>query len=216
MSRTLAVCHTVHVLSLAVWLGVTLMTGAAAGIVFPTVKAMGPTAPAFAAYPNDAGQHGLIIAGKVASRYFLVHDVVQFVCCSAACVTLGVMLAASRRKGGTPAAAMGARVPLAALALTLVAYQLFVLGPEMMTNLSRHWGAAQAGRIDEALAAKAAFDANHPIATWVMAGTAVIVLALLVLAAWPGEVEAARTGAAKQVKAGEALERPALLKGTGA
>lgn len=169
-----------HTLALGVWLGVVVLSGAAAATIFPTMKALAPSLPAYAAYTGD---HWMLAAGKVADRVFAASDVAQFACATLA--GAGLMLARPIRHEWwrTPRAA--ARICLLCCAITLLAYQLFVLSPRMQGNLKGYWAAALAGDTPLAETLRAAFSADHPTATNVLGATALVVLAAGLLAAWP-------------------------------
>ncbi len=179
-----------HTVALGVWLGIVVMTAAAAAIIFPTVKGLAPTLPAFNAYTGD---HWMVLAGKVADRIFAVSDAAQFACA----IVAGAGLVLARPIGHPAWRTLPTALRMTALsaAVTALAYQLFVLSPRMNHNLRGYWAAAERGDNAAAEALKAAFNTDHPTATIVLGVLAVIVLAGLLLAAWP-DAEPAPTKAA--------------------
>jgi hypothetical protein len=177
--RTLAL--TVHTCALGVWFGVLGMVGAAAAVLFPTVKALGAKTDVYAAWPVE--EHWVLIAGHVGQRLFVVADAVQFACAVAA--VLGLAAAAWF---GHPwrGRALGVRVVLLAGALVVLAYHLLVLTPRMDTNLSQMRSLIKAGDAAGATAFKAAFDADHPVASRNLAALAALSGAAFAMAVWAG------------------------------
>ncbi|MFN0011264.1 MAG: hypothetical protein ACKVS8_06420 [Phycisphaerales bacterium] len=169
-----------HTAALGVWLGVVVMTAAAAAIIFPTVKALAPTLPAFSAYTGD---HWMVAAGKVADRIFAISDAAQFAC--AILAGAGLVLARPMGHASWRTLRTALRITALSAAITALAYQLFVLSPRMSQNLKGYWAAAERGDNTAAASLRAAFNADHPTATIVLGVLAVIVLACLPLAAWP-------------------------------
>lgn len=215
MNRLNAWCQALHILALGLWFGVLMMTGAAAAMTFPIIKSLTPTLPGFSAFPNDAGQHSVILAGHLVSRFFLVSDAVQFACASVCIATLGFLIA--RRRASGAAASLVGRTALMGLAVVLVCYELFILAPTMATNMQRYWSSAKAGELAAAAQAKAAFDADHPVATTILASTAGVVALLLLLAAWPRTVAndvASPPRPVEQDSGRTKLEPPSLLRGS--
>ncbi len=199
-----------HVAALGVWLGVVLMSGAAAAIIFPTVKALAPSVPAYAGY---AGEHWMLVAGRVAQRVFLAGDVAQFACACGA--GLGLLFARPFGHVWWRRVATALRLTLLCGAVTALAYQLFVLAPRMNANLHGYWDAAAAGDTATAEALRAAFSAEHPTATRVLGVIAALVSACLALAAWPERNGATGDAAAAMPPArrtGSGLEEPRLLR----
>lgn len=197
-----------HTAALGVWLGVVLMSAAAAAVIFPTVKALDPSLPGFAAYTGD---HWMIAAGRVADRTFAVSDAAQFVC--ALLAGLGLVV---RRPIGDAAwrtARSALRITFLSGAITALAYQLFVLAPRINANLQAHWTAAAAGDNATAQTQRAAFTADHPTASATLAVIATLVAVCLGLAAWPGSGPGYVGGSAPTAASGPRLEEPALARG---
>lgn len=206
--------RTVYICALGLWLGALVMTGVAAAVTFPALKSLTPTLPAFAAYPNTDAAHGVIAGGHVVSRLFLISDAIQFACLCVAIVTTLVVFIGLRRRNLSPPPAFVVRAALIGLLVAVLAYQLFVLAPGMKTTLMRFWSLAQKGDVAGADAARAAFDADHPIASTVMAVSAAAVAVLLVLATREGAASGARANEAPPPSAAsDRLEAPALLRG---
>lgn len=218
MTRPAAWAHTLLILALSLWLGVTLMTGAAAGMTFPTVKSLNPSLPEYEGYPNEKGSHGVILGGHIVNKLFLVNDAVQFACASICIIATIVTVISIRRRSGSISRRFMARAGLLGLAVAFVCYELFVLGPRMGANIAKFWEQARAGNIPAANAARDAFDADHPSATTVLAATAFAVLLTLLLAAWPDAQIAGASAATRPAPTPKPpatkREEPALLKGS--
>ena len=200
----------IHTAALGVWLGVVLMTGAAAAVIFPTVKALDPTLPGFGLYTGD---HWMIAAGRVADRTFAISDAAQFVCATLAGV--GLVLG---RPLGHPAwrtARTAVRITFLSAAITALSYHLFVLAPRMNTNLRGYWAAAAAGDNATAQTLRDAFSADHPTASATLGAIAALVAICLALAAWPQPqaIATPRPASAPDPAATPRLEEPALARG---
>jgi hypothetical protein len=200
MTTARRLCEIAHLTSLAVWLGSLVMTGVAAAVVFPTLRGLDPTLPAYAAYQ---GEHWRLAAGHVASRLFLACDLIQFGAVLAAAFTFALSVLAfglpSRR---VTTALRGALL----VALTaLLAYQFIILAPEMNASLRRYWEQARAGDTAAAERFRIAFEADHPLATRLLIADAALVLALLVTGLWAQSRDHPR--------AGPTLEEPLLAGG---
>lgn len=173
--------HAAHVCSLGLWFGGLVMTGAAAAIVFPTMKGLKPVLPEYSGYSGD---HWMLAAGHVAARVFAVSDAVAFVCATVAGLTMliGPAVFGQQWRSGlymTRACVLGG-------ALCALAYQMLVLAPRMQTNLRNYWDRALAGGEENTKAAEAfrvAFSAEHPTAQLVMTITTILVLIGLALSA---------------------------------
>ncbi len=200
MSPIRRLLETVHLTFVGLWLGSLAMAGAAAAIIFPTVRDLDPSLPAYAAF---SGPHWKLTAGHVASRIFLVADAVSLGCLIVAGLTLGAVVA-SKEPWRRPIATS---VRLLALfgALSLLTYSFFFLGPRMNSNMLSYWDAAQRGDNAAALGFQDAFDADHPRASTVMTASFGCVLLLMVSGAL------AATGQARP-KTGEHAPTPARLE----
>lgn len=214
MSRLRPILTTTHTAALGLWLGCVLMTGAAAAVTFPAVKALSPTTPVYSAYTGD---HWMLIAGHVAARIFYINDIAQFLCAALVILTTaGLFL---QDKAHFRGRIQSLRLAVLSGAFGFFCYYFFVLSPHMSASLHDFWQAAQAGDNARAATAKAAFDADHPVASNTLSAIAVTLLAAIVLAAWPRESESLSstsqpTPARKPSK--PRLEEPALLKSSGA
>ena len=207
MWRKLA--DTVHTAGLGVWLGVVLMSGAAAAVIFPTVKALNPSLPAFSAYTGD---HWMIAAGRVADRTFAVSDAAQFVCALLAGAGLVLGQPIGDASWRTPRSAL--RITFFSGAITALAYQLFVLAPRMNANLQGHWTAAAGGDNAAAQALREAFTADHPTASTTLGVIAALVAICLGLAAWPKAAGGSSvTGTPVISRESARPEEPALARG---
>lgn len=170
MLRTL--CEGVFLGSVGLWAGVIAMVGAVAAIAFPTVRELDPALAEYAAYP---GEHWRIAAGAVMNRAFLLADGVGGAVVLLATGAVVVMLASGRVRAGTPA--MVLRLAALAVGAGLTVYTLAAFRPEMQGHLETFWSAARAGEVNEAETARAAFDAMHPRASFLL-------IAQLVAAGW--------------------------------
>lgn len=150
-------------------------------MLFPRMKELQPRLEAFAAYPED---HWKIAAGQVATRLFVACDAVQMVCAGVCFCTLGLVLSGMKKEGIRAGGAMLLRALALTVAMGLVCYQLFVLGPRMQANVQSFWTFAKAGEVTRAGEFEKAFNADHPTSTNVLGGTAAAVLMLIVSGAW--------------------------------
>lgn len=153
-------------LSLALWLGAVGLTGVTAAVAFPTMKELAPSLPAYSQYP---GAHWPIAAGAVARRVFDISAYVQVACAAVAMIAGGMRVS------------QGPRRPIARVVWTLLAgaclvWWLAILTPRMNRNLDTFWEAARSGKATLATDAKAAFDADHPLASRAISGAALFAL----------------------------------------
>lgn len=179
MNRLARIAEAANLAALAAWLGCLLGAGAAAAVIFPTMRGLDPSLPAFAGY---AGEHWRIAGGAVANRLFVLCDAVQL----AAATVCVLALIVARIAGAPPAsrAAFGARLAFLAAAWLLASYEIFVLAPRMQESLALFWTSAKAGDTPAADAARAVFEADHPTASRVLGATAGAVLGALLASAW--------------------------------
>ncbi|MFM9996691.1 MAG: hypothetical protein ACKVU4_12940 [Phycisphaerales bacterium] len=179
MNRGRRVCESIHLVTLGLWLGVLVMTGVAAAVLFPTIKALDPRLPEYAAF---TGEHWSLAAGRVAATLFFVCDAVQFAGALIAGVTLGLSILLF----GLPARSLATacRAGLIVIIVGVLSYQFIMLAPDMNRNLAAYWTAAKGGDNSAAATFKAAFDAKHPLARNLLAVDALLVVASFVLAAW--------------------------------
>jgi hypothetical protein len=208
-----ALSETIHLTALGLWLGSLVMTGAAAAIIFPTVKALRPSLPEFSGYTGD---HWRIAGGQIASRVFLVCDVVQFICAILAGVSVCVLLIVARVSVRRPAVL--ARLATLGIAIAVLGGQLFFLAPRMNGHMLSFWAAAQRGDNAAAAVSQAAFDKLHPVATNLLGVATLAVLVAMVLGAWAAstpERNDAWTGLPRiptQTHRPAKLEEPLLLR----
>ncbi|MFZ4575923.1 MAG: hypothetical protein ACOYN0_16140 [Phycisphaerales bacterium] len=209
MAKPFRIGELVHLFSLSVWFGCLAMTGAAAGILFPTVRDLNPTSPLYAGYPGD---HWLIIAGHVGAKLFAVCDGVQLVCATLALLTLGLSLAALKRNPGSRPWPMLVRSLVLSVAVGLVAYELFILAPRMQSSMQMFWDNAAAGDVAKADKYRELFDQDHPTASSVMGATTVFVLVAWFFSAFSlaGIGEPGCGGNCACRKRAGALDEPAL------
>jgi len=185
MSRFLRCLQLINVLSLTLWAGILVMTGAAAAFTFPTLKGLRLSVAGFAV--PDADQWSLV-GGMVAAKFFLVADIAGYVLGGLATVSLAILV--FRRTSLPPVLNMSrmhlsARVFTTAVAMCILCYQLFILGPRMNENLKGYWSNAASGDQPAAAKFKASFDVDHPQASNVLTALAVATLAASLAAAWP-------------------------------
>jgi len=170
-----------HFASLGVWLGALGMAGVTAAVLFPTMRELDPTLPAFASYTEP---QWAIAAGHAAARVFAISEVVQWVTGGLALGSLIFALWRRARAGFRVGPAGGIRVALVVVAVTLTCYQALVLGPRMDRNMHAYWNAARAGEVAAALEHKRAFDADHPRASRAMSQTFAAIALALALGCW--------------------------------
>lgn len=179
MSSWKAACETIHHLALALWLGAVVFAGAFAAIIFPTMKGLDPRLPDFAAY---SGEHWRIAAGKVAQKGFLLADIVQFGCAIVAVASLLGMLVLFGLPRRRPATFL--RALALGVALACAAGQIIIVAPQFNAAVKLYWAAAAVGDMQATLAHRAVTDRLHPIASWLLSGTAISVLIALTTGLW--------------------------------
>lgn len=200
-----AFLETVHTVSLGLWLGALVMMGAAAGLVFTSIRPLEPVLPAYSLYHQD---HWRIAGGHVNASLFLATDIIQFICAMLA--TLSFAGLCTFCSIGLRRASTVIRSISLALALACVAGNILVFSPSANAALRAYWTAAQSGLLDEAAFHKAEFDKLHPIGTSLLLVTVACVLVTLILGVWTTAAEAAsapRTGE----RPASPLEEPRLL-----
>jgi hypothetical protein len=191
------VARSVHMAALGVWLGAMVVIGVAAAIAFPTMRGLAPELPAFAGYPKD---HWAIAAGHLMNRLFVVGDWLGLVLGLVAFgAIVGALLAGARRLA-TPLGVL--RSVATVLAMLIAVASLVLMRPGMNADLDEFWGAARAGEVARADAARARFDAMHPKASLVLSAQAGIVFVALLLSA--ADV---RAGRIREPESGEAEAR---------
>jgi hypothetical protein len=164
---------------MGLWVGTLGMAGAAAAIIFPTMRELEPT---LGAYPMYTEPHWRLAAGHVAAKLFFVSDLVQLVCAPLA--GLSLVLIVLRKLAPWPSRLVAARLVLLTLVMALVSYRFFVLAPRMDRELAIYRSAATAGDMTRADEHLAAFNADHPTASRVMSGTFALTLLGFALGAW--------------------------------
>jgi len=153
------------------------MTGVAAAIAFPTMKALGPT---LGAYPMYHGVHWTLAAGEVMRRVFAVSDIVMIVCAVLAALALSGAFAIRIRRA-RPSPTQWVRVLLALALLGVIGYQAMSLRPRMNTELLAYLDAAQVGDAATADFHRANFSALHPSASRTLGATFLLAGASCVL-----------------------------------
>lgn len=211
MSNLRTTLHVLHAFAMALWLGCLVMTAVSAAILFPTMKSLGPTVAAYAAYD---GPHHVIVAGHAAEKIFVACDLIQFVCAVLAVVSASCTALFFGPLGSARATML--RSLFLAAALSALAFHLLVLAPRMNTALRGYWAAAQAGKNEQAATLRDAFNQDHPTSRTVMAITAAAVAAGLAMALTPAGAGQSASGPARARSEGRRegevpLEEPALL-----
>lgn len=205
MSPWKALCETVHLASLGLWLGVLGAAAAFAASVFPVMRELDPSLPAYAAY---TGEHWRIAGGMMAQRVFLISDVVQFVCAVLSVSTLGCMIALFGLPRMRPATIV--RACALGLALACAAGTIIIVAPQLNGATRGYWAAARAGDMAAATMHRSAVDSLHPTASRLMGGT----IAFVAIALFSGLWATVRpwTGSSDAPARNESIQEPALLK----
>lgn len=229
MTTPRAIAATVHLLALAIWSGVLLSTGAAAAILFPTMKQLDPAIPAYAQY---TGEHWVLAAGHAAEKLFLLADIIQFLCALLAIITF-IALAVSSFSNSKPAQTNTSRLSLLtrgtllSIALACLAGNLVIVAPSMNKALRAYRAAAQQGLTDDALLHRAAFNELHPVASNLLIITTIATLTALTLGIWniarstypqpnqPHPNNSNNTSPPQATATNPKLEEPALAKAGG-
>lgn len=206
MSPMRRLLETVHLTFVGLWMGSLAMAGAAAAIIFPTIRDLDPSLPDYASF---TGPHWKLAAGHVASRIFLVADAVALGCLIVSGLTLGLVVAS--KEPWRQAWTTGIRLVALFGALSLLTYSFFFLGPRMNTNMRSYWDAAEAGNNEAALQYQAAFDKDHPTASTVMVSSFACVTLLMIAGAF---AVTGRDSASKESAGVPAskLEQPSLTR----
>ncbi|MCC6908523.1 MAG: hypothetical protein IT430_11315 [Phycisphaerales bacterium] len=209
MTRTgwFALANGIYWLLLGLWIGSLVLSGAAAGLVFSLMKDIAPVVPEFEQY---TGLHSTLVAGRVMSSVFFVQDVIELLAMTGVILILIGHFVAFKLSMRAKANVL--RLLVAALLLLLVSYKTFVLAPRMYHNLGVYWTAAQAGEIDKAETAKAAFDADHPTARTVMIITFGLLVVFYFASAAALAAPVAESPATPGARRSGQLEEPELLK----
>jgi hypothetical protein len=177
MTPRRALLETVYLSSLALWLGLIVMTGVIAATVFPMMADMEPRLGAYAKYEGD---HSMIAAGRVANRAFVLSSIGEGLCLIAAVTSLVFL---TMHKHLTYVAA-GARWATTVVLLCILGYSVLILRPRMGANVGQFWEAAAAGDSTRAEAFRGAFSADHGPASATLGITAVALLIALAVTAW--------------------------------
>ncbi|MEC9372812.1 MAG: hypothetical protein VYC34_03175, partial [Planctomycetota bacterium] len=105
----------------------------------------------------------------------------------------------------------------------VMSWYLFMLAPQMNTDLQGYWTAAETGEFERASELKASFDSAHPVASNGLKSLMFLVLGLFGLGLWSATDGGNRPDTGPLLKGPEvkakrndgeaALEEPALLRG---
>ncbi len=179
MSPWKAICETVHLAALGLWLGVLSSAAAFAAAVFPIMRELEPRLSGYAAYQ---GEHWRIAGGTVAQRIFLITDVVQFACAVLSVCTLGCLIALFGLPRTRPATII--RACSLGIALACAAGTIIIVAPQLNAALRGFWAAARAGDSAAVTLHRSAVDSLHPIASRLMGGTIAFVAVAFLSGLW--------------------------------
>lgn len=170
--------HATHLLFLGLWFGVLIMTSVAAAILFPTIRDLDPSLPAYAAYTEP---HWRIAAGHVGNKVFLASDIIQYFCAAGTgiCLVFGLLLGTFR---GARRSMILRLLPLCA-AMLILAYQAALLRPTMSNDLADYWQAAEQGDMETTQTAQHRFDEAHWVAEKLIGATTLCVFVAFVAGA---------------------------------
>jgi hypothetical protein len=171
-----AIAELVYAAVLGIWLGTIVVSGVAAAVIFPAMRALDPRVPAFSRYD---GPHWRIVGGDAANKVFWISDIVQVCCAIVAVIAFAVIL---NRITPWRLMAFLRLMSLAAL-LAVLAYRLGFLGPRMNAELLAYWEAARAGDSSGAQVHREAFDRRHPVASGLIGAGAALALVSIGLGA---------------------------------
>ncbi len=157
MNRARAICETVHLTALGIWLGAIALAGAAAAVAFPTMRELEPTLAPYAAFPGD---HWPIAAGEMLFKVFQISDLVALVCVVLIAGSLIGAIVAGRLNINRLSVKL--RIALSAAMVIIVAWNMFVLMPRMVYNVGEFWTAAKAGDTERAGEYRVLFNNDHP------------------------------------------------------
>ncbi len=200
-----SLCETIHLTALGVWLAGLVMAGGAAAVLFPTLRDLDPSLPAYSAY---GGKHWQIAGGVIGQRLFFIADIIGLGAVIIAMLTLTILVRLGLARGRPSSYLRGVGLVVAFLAF---AWNLFMVSPGMNSSLRAYRAAAQAGQHDEAAAFKTTFDDLHPRAGNLLALTAGGVFVAFVCGLWSVTTEPTDRGR----PARSSLEEPKLLRKTG-
>ena len=177
LRRTLEV---LHLTSIGLWLGIVVMSGVVAAVMFTVMPDLRPALPDYALLPPE--EQATLAAGHLQNQIFLVADVFQFVLGLLALGSLIGLLTVCK----LPVRRISSAVRMIGLgvALGLFSYHLMVLAPSMQTELTLYQAAARDGMLDLAAQHRENFRADHPTASRVLTGIAVGLLSTMVGAAY--------------------------------
>jgi len=167
MTTERKLAEAVHALTLAVWLGSLVMAAIVVARVFPMMREFGPVLESFQGYPSE--HHPVIVGGHVGEHVFTSLAVIQFfgVLFTAGSLVLGIWLwGIPLRRVSTLLRASGL-----GLAVMCVSGQLFWLDPMMNAELRAFWEQARLGEVERADRHREAFNALHPTASNLLAGS---------------------------------------------
>jgi hypothetical protein len=184
MSLMVRLATVTHWAALALWIAAIVAAGVAAIGVFGTLADVRLTVHEYAAFPNDANQHGMLAAGRIMERVFFLVDVLQFIAAplllASASLELVLRLPWSRGRAGV------ARLVCMATAVATLTYQAVVVSPTMNRELRSYWEHAAAGNVLAAQAHQESFNQLHPRAEMLMNARLALLLIVLVLSAAAG------------------------------
>lgn len=204
----LAFLNGLYFLLLGLWIGSLVLSAASAAVVFPLMRALGPSLPKFAPLPDG---HATLLAGRLMATVFFMQDLIELLACAGVVAILFMHLAVFRMPARSPSNVV--RLLAAAVLLASVSYEVFVLAPRMNDHLRHYWSAAETGETDRAQVERTAFLADHPQATRMMLITLGALVVMIFASA--AALSAPAPEVQQQPKHGVELEEPELLRRMG-
>lgn len=156
--------------SIALWLGVLLVSGLTAAVAFPTLKPLSPHLPAYA----PTTDHWKIAAGAVANRVFTLAGWAQCALAALAMFSLAAHLSHALRGWLNTT-----RLLLTLAAALLQGYLSFLLVPRMNRSLTAFMDAARSAD-PQADSLRKTFDADHPLASNLISALAAVLFLSLI------------------------------------
>jgi hypothetical protein len=166
-----AALESLHTAALGLWLGILILAGAAAAILFPTMHSLDPT---LREYPAYTGPHWSLAAGTIANRIFNIAGIIEVACAAVFLATLAALLVSrSLPKWAAVLRALTA-VAIAAAWVTRMIPTAHIAG-----RLIAYDRAARAGDNTLAEQHRSIIAADHPLATRLMVAMAILLVLAL-------------------------------------
>lgn len=173
-SRATRWAESLHAAALGLWGGALVASGAVAAIIFPTMRDAQVHMPDFASY---SGAHWPIAAGQVMNKVFLLVDGLGIGALVIAVLTLAIVVRVRPTRHVGSATAV--RLIALGMLIAMTGYAVGILRPDMQHHLHAFWLAAKTGDAANATLHRAAFDARHPTASFVMGAQLVLIVVAL-------------------------------------